>query len=97
ARDKLETWLPSRNQLSDRLIWDLQPLVQKWGTRASEGTPVEAVEFGDVVMLTVPPKAMPDMARGASTSIAKSTVVQITILLSASNACVAWVLAWPSM
>ena len=33
------------------------------GPRASAGTPAEAAAFGEVVMITVPLKAMPDLAR----------------------------------
>ena len=40
----------------------LQPLVQRIGARASAGTPIEAAAFGKVVMLTVPLKAIPDLA-----------------------------------
>ena len=42
----------------------LQPLVQQIGARTSAGTPIEAAAFGNVVMLTVPLKAIPDLARG---------------------------------
>jgi 8-hydroxy-5-deazaflavin:NADPH oxidoreductase len=41
----------------------LQPLVGKLGVRASAGTPSDAATFGDVVMLTVPLKALPELAR----------------------------------
>jgi predicted dinucleotide-binding enzyme len=40
----------------------LQPLVQRIGARASAGTPLEAAAFGKVVMLTVPLKAIRDLA-----------------------------------
>jgi predicted dinucleotide-binding enzyme len=42
---------------------ELAPLVKKLGTHASAGTPAEAAKFGEVVMLTVPLKAVPDLAR----------------------------------
>jgi predicted dinucleotide-binding enzyme len=41
----------------------LQPLVKKLGEHASAGTPAEAARFGDVVMLTVPLAAVPELAR----------------------------------
>jgi 8-hydroxy-5-deazaflavin:NADPH oxidoreductase len=41
----------------------LEPLVQPLGERASVGTAAEAAQFGDVVMLTVPLKAIPQLAR----------------------------------
>jgi predicted dinucleotide-binding enzyme len=41
----------------------LQPLIEGLGTRASAGTPGEAAKFGEVVVLTVPLAAIPDLAR----------------------------------
>src|SRR5262245_42166678 len=41
----------------------LQPLVKRLGPRASAGAPLDAATFGDVVMITVPLKAVPDLAR----------------------------------
>src|SRR5262245_4608394 len=49
-------------RVSSRHPETLQPLVEQLGTRASAGTPVEAATFGEVVMLTVPLKAVPDLA-----------------------------------
>jgi predicted dinucleotide-binding enzyme len=40
----------------------LTPLAERLGPRASVGTPEEAAAFGEVVMLTVPLKAMPEVA-----------------------------------
>jgi 8-hydroxy-5-deazaflavin:NADPH oxidoreductase len=40
----------------------LKPLVERLGARASAGAPVDAATFGEVVMLTVPVKAIPDLA-----------------------------------
>jgi predicted dinucleotide-binding enzyme len=40
----------------------LQPLVEELGATASAGTPSDAARFGDVVMLTVPLRAVPDLA-----------------------------------
>ena len=42
---------------------NLKALVEPLGKRASSGTPAQAAEFGAVVMLTVPLKAVPDLAR----------------------------------
>jgi 8-hydroxy-5-deazaflavin:NADPH oxidoreductase len=42
---------------------DLQPLAKKLGARASAGTPAEAANFGEIVMLTIPLKAVPELAR----------------------------------
>lgn len=45
---------------------ELVPLVAKLGDRASAGTPAEAAEFGDVVMVTIPLVALPQLARDVS-------------------------------
>jgi 8-hydroxy-5-deazaflavin:NADPH oxidoreductase len=50
-------------RLSSRHPEDLQPLVKRLGKGASAGTPAEAAEFGEVVMLTVPLASVPDLAR----------------------------------
>ena len=49
--------------LASRHPDELQPIVQKIGARATAGTPLEAAALGTVVMLTVPLKAIPDLAR----------------------------------
>jgi predicted dinucleotide-binding enzyme len=41
---------------------ELNPLVEKIGPRAAAGTPLEAASLANVVMLTVPLKAVPDLA-----------------------------------
>lgn len=48
---------------------NLKALVEPLGARASSGTPNQAAEFGDVVMLTVPLKAVPDLARDLAPSL----------------------------
>jgi predicted dinucleotide-binding enzyme len=48
--------------LSSRHPEELQPLVKRLGDHVSAGTPADAVKFGDVVMLTVPLKAVPGLA-----------------------------------
>ena len=42
---------------------ELTPLVERLGPRGAAGAPIEAAAFGKVVMLTVPLKAVPDLAR----------------------------------
>jgi predicted dinucleotide-binding enzyme len=49
-------------RVSSRHPEDLRPLVERLGSRASAGTPADAARFGEVVMLTVPLKATPDLA-----------------------------------
>jgi predicted dinucleotide-binding enzyme len=46
-------------RLASRHPEHLQPLVAKLGKRASAGTPDEAANFGEVVLLTVPLKSRP--------------------------------------
>jgi predicted dinucleotide-binding enzyme len=50
-------------QLASRHPDALQLLVQQLGDRASASTPQAAATFGEVVMLTVPLAAIPDLAR----------------------------------
>jgi len=54
---------------------DLKALVERLGKRASAGTPMEAATFGDVAMLTVPLKAVPDLARDLASSLAGKVVI----------------------
>ena len=54
---------------------ELKPLVARLGNRASAGTPAEAARFGEVVMLTVPLIAIPDLARDLTTSLAGKVVL----------------------
>lgn len=53
----------------------LQPLVERLGPRASAGTSAEAAAFGDVVMLTVPLKAMPSLAIELAPVLLGKTVI----------------------
>ncbi len=48
--------------LASRHPDELTAIVERIGARARAGTPVEAAAFGTVVMLTVPLKAVPDLA-----------------------------------
>ena len=62
-------------RLASRHPDELQPLVKKLGARTSAGTPAEAAQFGDVVMLTVPLKAIPDLARDLAPLLAGKIVL----------------------
>jgi len=53
----------------------LQPLIDRLGPRASAGTAAEAASFGDVVMLTVPLKAMPSLAITLAPMLAGKVVI----------------------
>ena len=50
-------------RLSSRHPEALRPLVERLGKGASSGTPTDAANFGQVVMLTVPLVAVPELAR----------------------------------
>ncbi len=62
-------------RLASRHPDDLQPLVKNLGAGASAGTPAEAAQFGDVVMLTVPVKAVPELARDLGPLLAGKVVL----------------------
>lgn len=62
-------------RLASRHPDELRPLVDRLGTHASAGTPLDAATFGDVVMLTVPLKAMPDLARDIAPALAGKVVL----------------------
>jgi len=62
-------------RLASRHPKTLEPLVKKLGERASAGTPAEAARFGEVVMLTVPLAAVPDLARDMAPDLAGKVVL----------------------
>jgi predicted dinucleotide-binding enzyme len=62
-------------RLASRHPDELKPLVEKLGTRVSAGTAADAAAFGEVVMLTVPLKAIPDLARQLAPLVAGKIVV----------------------
>lgn len=62
-------------KIASRHPEQLQPLVAKMGARASAGTPLEAANFGDVVMLTVPLAAVPVLARELAPALAGKVVL----------------------
>src|SRR3982074_890818 len=62
-------------RLSSRHPAELVPLVEKLGPRASAGTPAEAAAFGDVVMVTLPLTAIPELAREVGPSLAGKIVL----------------------
>ena len=49
-------------RLASRHPETLKPLIERLGRPASAGAPVDAATFGEVIMLTVPLKAIPDLA-----------------------------------
>jgi len=54
---------------------NLSEVVKRLGKLASAGTPADAAEFGDVVMLTVPLKAVPDLAKDLRSTLAGKIVL----------------------
>jgi hypothetical protein len=62
-------------RLASRHPEDLAPLVSRIGKGASAGTPTDAATFGDVVMLTVPLKAVPELARDLASLVAGKVVI----------------------
>ena len=58
-------WLDAGHEvkIASRHPEELQGLARELGARASAGTPAEAAEFGDVVMITVPLAATAALAR----------------------------------
>jgi len=62
-------------RLASRHPGALAPLVATLGSRASAGTPADAASFGDVVMLTVPLKAIPELARDLAPLLSGKIVI----------------------
>jgi 8-hydroxy-5-deazaflavin:NADPH oxidoreductase len=62
-------------RVASRHLDELRPLVAQLGARASAGTPMDAATFGDVVMLTVPLKAVPDLAKDLAPALAGRVVL----------------------
>ena len=62
-------------RLASRHPGELQPLVERLGTRASAGAPAEAATFGEVVMLTIPLAAVPDAARDLAPLLVGKVVI----------------------
>jgi 8-hydroxy-5-deazaflavin:NADPH oxidoreductase len=70
-------WIDAGHEvrLASRHPDDLKPLVDSLGQRASAGAPADAAAFGEVVMLTVPLKAIPDLARDVAPLVAGKIVI----------------------
>ena len=62
-------------RVSSRHPDELAPLVSRIGKNASAGTPADAATFGDVVMLTVPLKAVAALARDLAPLLAGKVVI----------------------
>jgi prephenate dehydrogenase len=64
----------------------LKELVERLGELASAGTPTDAAEFGDVVMLTVPLKAVSDLATDLRSSLSRKVVLDTGTRMSGATA-----------
>ena len=62
-------------RIASRHPEELQPVVERLGTRASAGAPQDAATFGEVVLLTVPLKAVPDLVRDLAPSLVGKIVL----------------------
>jgi predicted dinucleotide-binding enzyme len=64
-----------RVMLSSRHPEELQPLAARLGERACAGSPQDAAKFGEVVLLSVPIVAIPDLARDLAVLLVGKTVL----------------------
>jgi predicted dinucleotide-binding enzyme len=62
-------------RLSSRHPDELAPLVSRIGKNASAATPADAAAFGEVVMLTVPLMAVPEVAKDLAPLVAGKVVI----------------------
>jgi 8-hydroxy-5-deazaflavin:NADPH oxidoreductase len=70
-------WIDAGHEvrLASRHPENLQPLVERLGPRASAGTAEDVAAFGDVVMLTVPLAAIPELARTLAPHLTSKVVL----------------------
>jgi predicted dinucleotide-binding enzyme len=70
-------WIAAGHEVrvSSRHPENLSELVERLGTLASAGTPADAAEFGDVVLLTVPLNAVRDLATIVRSSLSGKVVL----------------------
>src|SRR5215470_5266363 len=61
--------------ISSRHPDELRPLAEKLGPKARVGTPKEAASFGDVVLVSVPYKALPELGRDLKVELAGKIVL----------------------
>ena len=61
--------------ISSRHPDELKPLAKQLGPRARVGTPKEAASFGDVVLVSVPYKALPELGRELKAELAGKIVL----------------------
>ena len=73
-------------RIASRHPEQLQSVVERLGARASAGKPIDAAAFGEVVMLTVPLKAVPDLARDLAPALAERSCSTPATRTSAATA-----------
>ncbi len=62
-------------RIASRHPEELTPVVERLGASASAGSALDAATFGEAVLLTVPLKAVPDLARDLAPSLAGRVVL----------------------
>jgi 8-hydroxy-5-deazaflavin:NADPH oxidoreductase len=62
-------------RIASRHLDTVRQLIEPLGPRASAGTPEDAAMFGEAVLLTVPLKAIPDIARDLARSLSGKLVL----------------------
>ena len=67
-------------RLASRHPDQLRVLLEQLGRRASAGTPAEAAAYGDVIVLTVPLGAVPELARSLAPLLKGKIVLEYTSL-----------------
>lgn len=70
-------WIKAGHQVlfSSRHPEELKPLVERMGTLAKAGSVSEALDFGEVVLVAVPYKAIPELARDYGPKFAGKIVI----------------------
>lgn len=73
-----ELWAEAGHEvfLSSRHPEELAPLVEKIGEKARAGSPEEAASFGEIVVLTTPLKAIPDVAESLGETLKGKIVIE---------------------
>ncbi len=71
-------WVKAGHEVlfSSRHPEELEPLAERLGPRASAGTPREAAIFGDVVLVSVPYHAVPQIGRDFAKELAGKVVLE---------------------
>lgn len=73
-----ELWVKAGHEVkfSSRHPERLEPLAQRLGSKASTGTPQEAAQFGEVLLISVPYHALPQLGRDLAKEISGKTVLE---------------------